>query len=509
MQTDDRDRRGITAATADLGRRVAVGSLLVGVRSVLIQIVALAGTIVIARHLSPRDLGVLAVGFTIASFASVMADGGLAAGLIRGARPPSARDLRVALGLQLAAMAAFLAVAAIAVSPFAGIRAVTFLILIALPLTAVQTPAKVILERDLDYRRVAIIEVSEYAVYYAWAAGAVLMGYGVWGVASASIVRALAASTLALVLVPSARTLPAWSWQESRGLLRFGVGFQAVNVTNLLRDQAINIATAALAGTSALGIWTLASRMLQAPTLLFSTLWRVSYPAMSKFLAIGKEPRELLERASGLTALVTGAMLSTVAAVVPALVPTLFGTAWQDAAWVVLPACLALMIGGPVSVAAAGYLYAIGDTKSVLRSAILHTIAWLGVALLLLPVLGAPGVGLAWIAGSIVDAVVLGRAAHRACGARLFRSLRVPLLVAVPSSLAGWILARVVPPSLGIAAAAGVLALSLYSAGVWVAAKQGASSTPIADLRALLRRVKNLRSGRPRVTVQVTPEGRA
>src|SRR6266511_1067817 len=206
MQIDDPDdrRRKTAVVTADLGRRVAVGSLMVAARSVLVQVVALAGTIVIARHLSPRDLGILAVGFTIASFATVVADGGLAAGLIRGARQPSARDLQVALGLQLAAMAALLVVSAIAVSPFAGIRGVTFLILVALPVTAFQTPAKVILERELDYYRVAVIEVSEYVAYFAWAAGAVVLGYGVWGVASASIVRALVASTLALGLVPTA-----------------------------------------------------------------------------------------------------------------------------------------------------------------------------------------------------------------------------------------------------------------------------------------------------------------
>lgn len=490
MQIGDPDggRRATAAATAELGRRVAVGSLLVAGRSVAVQVVALAGTIVIARHLSPRDLGVLAVGFTIAGFASVVADGGLAAGLIRGARQPSARDLQVALGLQLAAMAGLLAVSAVAVSPFAGIRTVTFLILVALPVTAFQTPAKVILERDLDYQRVAVIEVSEYIVYYAWAAGAVVLGYGVWGVASASIVRALVASTLALALVPAARTSPVWAPRESRALLRFGVRYQAVNVTNLLRDQAINFATVGLAGTSALGIWTLASRMLQAPTLLFSTLWRVSYPAMSRVVVSDSQPRELLERAAGATAVVAGALLGPLAASAPALVPALFGDAWYQAAWILTPACAALMIGGPVSVAAAGYLYAIGDTQSVLRSAVFHTIAWVGGVALLLPLLGPPGIGVALIGGSAVDAIVLGRAARRECGARLLFPIVAPALVALVAALLGLLVALMVPGSLLGAASAAALCLVVYAVGLGTVARWVPTALSLRDLNALLRR---------------------
>jgi polysaccharide transporter, PST family len=478
----------------NVGRKAAIGAGFVAVRSLLVQALALAGTVVIARHLAPAELGLLALGLTISGFASLVADGGLAAGLVRSPRPPSRRELRVALGLQLIAMVMLAAVSLVLVAPFPQLRTVTALILVALPLTAFQTPAKVILERQLNYMRVALIEVGEYASYFAWAAGAVMLGYGVWGVASASIVRAFVASGLALWLVRAARVVPIVSIKESKALIRFGVRYQAVNAANLVRDQTLNVLTAVLAGTSALGLWTLASRMLQAPMLLFSTLWRISYPAMARVVADNPAPRRLLERATGLTATVSGALLCALAAASPALVPALFGPAWEKAAWILVPACVALMIGGPISVASAGYLYALGETRSVLRSAVLHTIVWLAGSAALLPVLGAPGIGVAHIPAAAVDALVLGRAARRYSGADLFRPLIAPSVAAVLAGSVGCVAGLLLSRSLASAVAAAAITVGVYAAEVALMSWLIPSLWSLRELRQLLTGTRSLRT---------------
>jgi O-antigen/teichoic acid export membrane protein len=460
--------------------------MFVGLRTVLVQLVGLAGTIVIARHLEPSELGVLALGLTITAFGALVADGGLAAGLIRDPRPPGRRELRAALGLQLVTMTALVGAIAVVVWPFSELRTVTLLMAAALPITVFQTPAKVVLERELDYRRVAVIEVGESVAYYAWAAGAVLLGYGILGVASASLIRATVASGLSLAIVRPARVLPRFSWSASRGLLRFGTRYQAVNVTNVVRDQGINVLTAALAGTSALGLWTLAGRLLQAPMLVFGTLWRVSYPAMSKIVALGRAQPELLERVAGLAAIGAGALLCPIPAMAPSLVPALFGPAWTDTAWIVIPGCAALMIGGPVSVAAAGYLYAVGDAAAVLRAAVVHTAVWLAGAAALLPILGAPAVGVAWIAGSTIDAVVLASAVRRRCAASLFRPAMRPPIAAALAALVGWSVGSAFD-SLTAAIAAGTVALIAY-AGVIAVAARLVPDRAVADLARLVGR---------------------
>jgi O-antigen/teichoic acid export membrane protein len=457
-----------------VGRKAGLGAALVAARSVIVQVISLLGMIVIARKLGPHELGLLALGLTVTNFAAIFADGGLAVGLIRNPRAPTRRTLRVTLGLQLTVTSAMFVLlsAALALVPRFGL--ITVFMLGALPLSALQTPAKVVLERELEYRLVAGVESGECLVYYAWAIGALLLGYGVWGVASASLVRAAFSAGALWAAVPRCRIMPAWSWRESGTLLRFGVQYQAVNVVNLVRDQGVNLVALGLVGVSGLGVWTLASRIMQAPLLLLGALWRVSYPAMARVVALDSQPRRLLERATGSTALVMTLLLSTLAGTSPALVPFAFGESWQGAAQIVLPSCIALMIGGPVSVATAGYLYAVGDTRAVLRTTFLHSCGWLLLSIVLVPVIGVAGIGVAWVGGSLIDASLLARAAGRhAVGIRLLPELVVPLVAGIFAAGAGWAFASQATAAWMGVLGGGAIAAAGYVGSVVLAARLG------------------------------------
>ena len=68
-------------------------------------------------------------------------------------------------------------------------------------------------------------------------------------------------------------------------LLGFGVKLQAGSLTAVAREQLLNLGVAAVAGLGTLGVWALAWRVMQVPALLFQTVGRVAFPAMSRFLA--------------------------------------------------------------------------------------------------------------------------------------------------------------------------------------------------------------------------------
>ncbi len=136
-------------------------------------------------------------------------------------------------------------------------------------------------------------------------------------------------------------------------------------------------------------------------------------------------------------ALGTGFIVAPISAASVPLVPVIFGERWSEAAKVIPPVSLALMIGGPVAVAAAGYLFAVDAGGVVLRSAVLHTLAWFLIALPLLTPLGVVAAGLGVVAASVVEALVLGCAVHRRTGARVFSALVVPLLAATAAAGAG------------------------------------------------------------------------
>src|SRR5436190_637068 len=181
--------------------------------------------------------------------------------------------------------------------------------------------------------------------------------------------------------VATALARPVVSRPILRGLLPFGLRLQAIDFVNLVREQGLNVGIAAIGGLATLGAWSFAYRIMQMPYILFTTLWRVSFPAMSRLVEAKEDMKPLLERGVALTAVATGAILVPLTASAPAAIPAILGEGWHEVPDVVPWASLGLMIGGPISVAVAGYLYAIGDARTPLRATLAHTAVWLVVAL--------------------------------------------------------------------------------------------------------------------------------
>jgi O-antigen/teichoic acid export membrane protein len=204
----------------------------------------------------------------------------------------------------------------------------------------------------------------------------------------------------------------------------------------------LNASIAAVANVSTLGLWSLAQRVMQVPYLLFNTLWRVSYPAMSKVLAAKEDVAPLIERATSMAAIGSGLVLAALAGSASKLIPGVFGQDWRQAASVMPAACLGLAISGSISVATQGFLYAVGDVSAVLRSTIYQAIVWFAVSLPLLPVIGVSAIGVGWLASSLVEAAVLARATRRWTTTRLVRPLALPVMAGIVSAGVGFVVSR-------------------------------------------------------------------
>jgi len=449
-------------------RRAGTALAAVGLRQLAIRAIALGGTVVLARLLVPHDFGAVAIGTTLVSVFGFVGDSGIGAGLIRGARAPERSDLQSFLGLQLL-VTSILALATAAVGiPNGVVGRVTALMVASLPVAAFRTPAVILFERELRYQPLVIIELIETLVFYAWAIATVVAGWGVWGLASAAPVRAIVGAILINLRSPAGFMLPRLSWGRLRGLLRFGIQYQAVNAVALVRDQGVNLGTAAIGGVSMLGIWSLAYRILQVPFLLFDAVWRVSFPAMARLLAAGEEPRPIMERGLAMAAMITGGMLAALVGSTPALVPAVFGHQWSGTTPVIPWAAAGLMFGGPISVATAGYLYAVGDSAAVLLSAAVQALVWFGVAFPLLPHLGVQAVGIGWFASSLAEAIVLVWRTRRHGSLHVLRHLALPAVFAAAAAAVGWLAASDLGPNLVATVAGALTATVLYGAGMVV-----------------------------------------
>ena len=280
----------------EVKNRAFAGVFYITSSSVVNLLIGFLGNLALARLLTPSDFGIIAIGLTVTLVGGVLADGGLGSGLVRRTEAPHRWELRTLMGIQLAiALAICLPVAAIALS-FGPEGAVMAVMVAALPIGMLQMPGRVVLARSMRFDRQAVVDFVSQTSFYVFSVVAVALGAGVWGLAIGTVVRAVVevVTTGALsigLLLPSLRR-----WREFGELSRFGLRFQATPLAYIGREQILNAVTAAIAGVAVLGLWSLASRLAQVPTLAFRSLWAIGYPAMSNLIANGEDVGPIILR---------------------------------------------------------------------------------------------------------------------------------------------------------------------------------------------------------------------
>ncbi len=490
METGSRD--GLTEPVdppedrSSLRSAALSGVILLTVRGLGINLIGLIGYLALARLLTPHDFGLAALGLGIVFFAHFVADAGLGAALIRRPEDPAAGDYASVVGIQFGVLtAAVVAVAAWFAVAQNVVAAVSLIYVASLPVLAFRVPSSIALERHLRYRPMVVADVSELVVSTAWSIGAVLAGFGVYGLASGAVVRTIVGTVVLNRLGPIGWIRPSRDLRRVRSLLGFGVTFQLSSAVTLARDQGLNFGTAALLGYTTLGLWTLVSRCLAVPLLVFSSLWRVSFPAMSRMLARGEDVHELMRRNVGAAGVLGGLVYVPMAIGLPPLIPAIVGARWAGALLVLPYILLGLLVAMPISVVASGFLLAKGDAASLLRVNVGISGLNLGVALVLMPLVGYLALGVAQSAAGVADAWLLSQAVHKWGGPPLFSRTIAPTLSAVLAFAVVAAAQLLVKDSLGWLVLAATLGAVIFSLSVM--------ATVPTDVRSALRLVSGVR----------------
>jgi O-antigen/teichoic acid export membrane protein len=453
-------------AAEEIKQRAAAGAAVVGMRGIAFQLFGAAGTICLAHLLAPHELGAAAIGITLLASLTAIVGPGFGSALVRRAEEPERADLETVFALQLGFGLLIAAVAAVALWPFGLVGQVTAVMLAALPLSAFRAPNELLFSRNLVFRPLATVEVAELVVFYAWAVTTAYLGWGVWSLATGALVRMLFGSALMVRIGPAGLLWPRLSRRRARLLLGYGSQMQGFLVVVAAHEQAMNAGVGAIGGLSSLGLWSIANRILQVPFVLFSSLGRVLFPAMSRLVGAGQDLRPTIERSTALVAIATGLVLVPIAGAAPALVPALLGGRWAGAADVLPLAALGLMVGGPVAVIATTYLWGSGDATTPLWAVVAQAVARLSIGLSLLPALGMWGLGIGWCVASVVEAALLAREAERKTGARILRPLILPVVLATTAGGAAWFATDTAGPTLVSAMIGVLLAEGVYVCGV-------------------------------------------
>jgi PST family polysaccharide transporter len=474
----------------DLQRRARVGMLALAGRTILIQLTMLGGDVYLRRKLEPVDFGLYAiVQFALAVFMQ-FGDVGLASALIRQPTAPTRRQLSSAWILQMLvafAITTLLWVGAPALReiwPDMSPRGVWVLraLSVDLLLSSARLVPSLLMERELEYGKLAVLDVLLNGAYYITAVALAFTGHGVMSLALAVIVRGAFGVIGAFALRPFR---PAWTldMQLLRPIMHFGVRFQAKNLIGFLSSAIAPVYGGRVLGQSQLGFINLGQTTAYFPLRLVDLMSRVSFPLFSRLQGEPKAFAKALERSVVVCAMGTLFFVGLVFGLGPNLIVVVFGAKWQPS----LP--LLYVYSGALSI---GFLHpvvspaldALGKPGVNLRLMVGWTTAIAILVALMTPRWGSLGFAIGYCIPVVVgNCVVAWILAGLVPEARLWPRVRALILGGVTEAAVGRLLLG--PVATGpFSFTASVLA----SAGVFLAVVGLFDRSAIHELKSLLPR---------------------
>lgn len=323
-------------AVPGLRAQAASGVLWAAAEKWLVRASTLVGFVILGRLLAPAEFGVVALAMVFVTVLTVVTEGGLGVYLVQRTTvdrvvTSTTFHLSAGMGLVLAPALALSAPALAALLDAPALGHVLPALAVALLFSALSVVPASLLQREMRFRELAVRQVLATSLSVVAAVSLAFAGAGVWALVAQTLVRTVVAFA---VLWSTADFRPAWTFSASaaREAVTFGSKSLAVELLRRARDEADGLVIGVVAGTTVLGYWTVAVRLVTVLVDLFgAVLGRVAYPV---FARVRDDPARF-GRALG-SSMATGALVLAPALVVLALtsdvvVPWVFGDQWRPA----------------------------------------------------------------------------------------------------------------------------------------------------------------------------------
>jgi PST family polysaccharide transporter len=306
--------------------------------------------LVLARLLSPADFGTVAIAASIAAILSALQNQGFATALVQ-------RDQCDPLHMDSAywatlAISTLLAVLLLLAAPtlagiygepvLADILAVSCAILI---IQAVAAVHRATLQRELQFRELALISSASALVAAAVAIALALAGYGLWSMVFQQAAGAVVSAVM-LWWRSSWRPRLRFSLQHVRELWRFGIYVLGSNLVIQVGKRIDALLLGYFLDTSAVGLYSVGRRVIEMiNAVLMKALGSVTFPTFSR---IQKDSKRLAAAVSSTIRMVGFVAFPTfllAAALAPYIVQTFLGEKWLAGAPVLSLLALGAAIG--------------------------------------------------------------------------------------------------------------------------------------------------------------------
>ena len=374
------------------------GGLYLVLRQVLGIIISVVGLILLTRALGPEAYGIWVTASVLHTYLTSLSGWGVDVYLIRRQAEPSVQDYHQAFSLLLVLglAGALLGLLALPILQhwmrLEGLVPLAASLFVGLPVGLVAAVPSAMLERALDYRKVALIELAGLMVFYPVALPLAYRGWGPW----APVAGLWAAQLLTLgLLYQLSGYRPRLRWQAARirAMVGYGLGFSFSewiwNLGNLVNPLIVG----RYAGAEAVGQVGLAIRLVdQLASIMSIPVGRLSIPV---FARLSEEKARLLKALSEATTLQIvslGPVLAGIGLIAPWIVPLLIGPRWFPALEVYPFIATAYLVASAQSLHSS-ILFVLGKLREVAIFRFTHLVVFSGSALLLVPHLGLRGYG--------------------------------------------------------------------------------------------------------------------
>lgn len=302
--------------------------------SVFRSAVQLGINVLLAFFIDPSEYGLVAFSTPFIVLISMLTDLGMSSALVR-MEILDRKTVGAAFTL-LVSIGALLATALIATTPFIAARVhmprlpgvlsgMTFGALLSI---AAIVP-RAMLERALDYSKIALTDGGAVIIAAAVAVGLAVAGAGVWAlVAFMVLTNAIRAGTF-WVLARDKMAL-SLEWKRCAGIVTFGGWVLLTNLVTFLARNFDNLLIGAVLGAASVGLYGLAYQFMMIPMIA------VTWPASGVLLATlsrGGYDADQAERITlatiGVTAAITFPLMICLALVFPELAKSLLSPKWQ------------------------------------------------------------------------------------------------------------------------------------------------------------------------------------
>lgn len=323
--------------TSHSARQAASGILWSGVSQAGRVLIQTAALVVLSRLLPPTDFGLLAMAGVVTTFVNLLRDMGTASAVIQ--RDVLAKELldtifwfNIGLGVALGCLVALLAVPIAAAFDQPRLAGVLTALAVSFPLASSAAVHQALMERDLQFRTLARIEIGSAAIALAVAAIAALNGFGVYSL----VLNALCATVLS-----SAQLWWASSWrptlrfdrEQFRQLWGFSGNLASFQVLNYFARNADTMLIGRFLGAADLAFYNMGYKLMLFPlTNLSAVVFRSLFPVFSRKQADVRAFGALYLRATGAIALFTAPLMAGVWLLRRPFVEAFFGEQWLPVA---------------------------------------------------------------------------------------------------------------------------------------------------------------------------------